>query len=215
MTTVACDRPTSVTKSLLGYGVIAGPFYFIVSLAQALTRDGFDLTRHEWSLLANGSLGWVQIANFILTGAMVLAFAVGLRRALRSKVAWLIGVFGVGLIGGGVFRADPALGFPPGTPDGPGAVSWHGLLHFVCAGVGFLCLIVACLTLARRFAAEGDRRWAAFSAVTGVAFLAAFAGVATGTGGAAGTAVIFAFIAAVALAFGWIAALAVRLYRNA
>ena len=34
------------TRSLLGYGIIAGPVFVVVSLAQALTRDGFDLARH-------------------------------------------------------------------------------------------------------------------------------------------------------------------------
>ena len=81
-----CDPATAVTRSLLGYGVIAGPLYVVVSLAQALTRDGFDLTRHAWSLLANGSMGWIQIANLILVGAMTIAFAAGLRRALPRSV---------------------------------------------------------------------------------------------------------------------------------
>jgi hypothetical protein len=62
--------PNQVTRSLLGYGVLAGPLYVGVSLAQALTRDGFELTRHAWSLLSNGSLGWLQIANFLVTGLM-------------------------------------------------------------------------------------------------------------------------------------------------
>ena len=208
-----CDRTTSVTRSLLGYGVIAGPFYVLVSLAQALTRDGFDLSRHEWSLLANGSLGWIQIVNFLLTGAMIVAFAVGLRRA--DQGSWtprLIAVYGLGMVGAGIFRADPSLGFPPGTPDGPGAVSWHGLLHFVCAGIGFGCMIAACLVMARRFAATGERGWAGFSAVTGVAFLGAFVGVASS--GSGNPALIYTFIAAVVLVFAWISALAVRLYRT-
>src|SRR4030088_2017127 len=51
----------------------AGPFYVAVSLAQALTRDGFDLTRHAWSMLANGSLGWIQITNLIVTGLIVIS----------------------------------------------------------------------------------------------------------------------------------------------
>lgn len=50
-------RANRVTRSLLGYGMLAGPFYVAVSLAQALSRDGFDLTRHAWSLLANGEHG--------------------------------------------------------------------------------------------------------------------------------------------------------------
>ncbi len=65
MTSTECpplaDR---VTKSLLGYGVLAGPFYVIVAAAQAVLRDGFDPTRHSVSQLSNGDFGWVQIANF-------------------------------------------------------------------------------------------------------------------------------------------------------
>jgi hypothetical protein len=208
-----CDRTTSMTRSLLGYGVIAGPFYVVVSLAQALTRAGFDLSRHEWSLLANGSLGWIQIANLILSGLMSVAFAVGLRRA--GGGAWaprLVTAYGLGLVGAGIFTADPSLGFPPGTPDGPGPVSWHGLLHFVCAGIGFLCMIAACLVMARRFARDGERGWAVFSAVTGVAFLGAFVGVASS--GSGQPVLIYTFIAAVVLVWTWMSALAVHLFRT-
>ena len=71
-----------ITKSLLGYGVIAGPIYVVVVAAQAATRDGFDPRRHAASQLANGDLGWIQIATFLITGAMTIAAAVGIRRAL-------------------------------------------------------------------------------------------------------------------------------------
>ena len=213
----SCDPATSTTKALLAYGVLAGPTFVLVSLAQALTRDGFDLARHQWSLLSNGALGWIQIANFVLTGLMTVAFAVGLRRSLRRGrgATWaprLVGAYGVSLVGAGVFRADPAAGFPAGTPAGVGEVSWHGVLHFVTGGIGFACLVAACLVVGRRFTAEGRPRWATFSVVTGVLFLAGFAGIASGSGGA-GTNV--PFIAAVVLAWAWISALAVDLYRRA
>ena len=78
-------RGAAVTRSLLGCGVLAGPFYLAVSLIQALLRDGFDLARHPLSLLANGPGGWVQTANFVLTGLMVLAAAVGFGRVLGRK----------------------------------------------------------------------------------------------------------------------------------
>lgn len=55
-----CTPEARVTKSLLGYGVLAGPCYVTVSLAQALAHKGFDLTRHDWSLLAAGAWGWIQ-----------------------------------------------------------------------------------------------------------------------------------------------------------
>ena len=211
----ACDSRTRVTRSLLGYGALAGPLYVAVSLAQALLRPGFDLTRHEWSLLADGPLGWIQVVNFWLSGAMVLAFAVGLRRALTPGrgARWaprLIGLYGIGLVLAGLFRADPALGFPPGTPAGPAAISWHGLLHLLSATAGFAGLIAACFVMAARFASEGRRGWAIGSRLVGVVFAAGFAGVASGAGGAATT---LGFTAAVLIGWAWLSAVAVDRYR--
>jgi hypothetical protein len=57
-----------VTRSLLGWGVVVGVFYLIVGLAQALLRDGFDLARHQLSLLMLGDFGSVQTANLVLPG---------------------------------------------------------------------------------------------------------------------------------------------------
>jgi hypothetical protein len=171
--------PVRVTRSLLGYGAVAGPAYVVVSLAQALTRDGFDLTRHAWSLLA----------NVALTGAMLVAFAVGLRRALAGGRGgrWAprpIGAFGVGMaLPALVFRADPAQGFPPGAAEQPER-SWHGALHYPVAGIAFLSLVVACFVLASRYRAEGRGGWAAFSTVAGVVLLVGFAGLSASAGAA-------------------------------
>lgn len=210
-----CSPAARATRSLLGYGVIAGPFYVAVSLAQALTRDGFQMDRHSWSLLENGSLGWIQITNFIVTGLMTVAAAVGLRRAMtagrgRRWVPLLIAVYGVGMLGAGIFTADPAQGFPIGTPEVT-AVSWHGMLHFVTGGIGFLCLIAACLVLGSRFAAAGRTGLAWFSRVTGIAFLAAFAGIASGSHGPTTP----AFVAAVLLVWAWLATVCIHFYRAA
>lgn len=212
-----CDHATRVTRSLLGYGALAGPVYVMVALAEALIRPGFDLTRDDVSLLANGDLGWIQIANFLVTGAMVIAFAVGLDRAFAGRrtgqrAARLLAAFGAGLVGAGIFVADPMHGFPPGAPAGmPAAISLHGLLHIVFAGLGFLCFVGACVLLAREFGQTGRRRWAVASAMTGVAFLAGFAGVASGS---SNQAVVLAFWAVLLLAWGWLTAIAVRLYRD-
>ena len=211
-----CDPASAVTRSLLGYGVIAGPLYVAVALAQALTREGFDLTRHQWSMLANGGPGWIQIANFVITGLMVTAFAIGMRRGMVGGpgARWaprLIAVYGASLIAAGIFRADPALGFPAGTPDGPGSVSWHGLLHFAAGGVGFTALAAACIVMARRFGAAGSRGWAVFSMVTGVVFLTGFAMIASSVGSPTAT---LLFTGAVLLVWTWISAVALHLYRR-
>lgn len=204
---------TKLTRALLICGLIAGPFYIVVGLIQALTRPGFDLMRHDLSLLANGDLGWIQITNLVLTGLLVGAFAVGMRQALyagpgRTWGPILLGVYGLGLIGAGFFIADPAFGFPPGTPADAHTISWHGLLHIITAGIGFLALIAACFVLARRFASRRQRGWAAYSLATGVIFFAAFVGVATGSGQPWS---VIGFWIGVVVAWAWISAMAVKL----
>jgi len=212
-----CDPQVGLTRSLLGYGVIVGPIYVVVSVAQALTRSGFDIGRHQWSLLENGDLGWIQITNFLLSGAMLVAFAVGLRRRLAPGIGsrWaprLTAVFGACLVAAGVFTADPALGFPAGTPEGPGRVSWHGLLHFSAAGVGFTAIAAACFVIARRYGADGRRGLAQYSRATGTVFLAGFFCVASGAGSAVAN---LLFVAAVVALWTWISVVAVDLYRSA
>jgi hypothetical protein len=205
--------PDTGTQMLLRCGIVAGPLYTVVAYGQAFTREGFDITRHALSLLSNGSLGWLQIANFLITGVLVIACAVGLGRVLSHGVGrkWgprLIGTFGAGMIAAGLFVADPALGFPPGTPDGPPTtMTTHGILHFAAGGVGFFALIIACFVFARRFSASGQAGWTIFSVATGTIFLATFMGISSG---AATPAVIIAFSLGILLVWAWIAALAAK-----
>jgi Protein of unknown function (DUF998) len=221
VTTPGAEAPTAssqttgrLTGALLACGAVAGPLYIVLGLVQVLIRPGFDLRRHELSLMSIGDLGWIQITNFLVSGLLVIAGAVGMRRVLHPGRGWtwgplLVGVYGLGLIGGGFFVADPMNGFPPGTPAGTtNAISWHALLHFISGGVGFLGLIAACFVFARRFAALGQRGWTAYSAMTGVVFLAAFFGIASGSKQAA---INLAFAVAVVLGWAWVSAMAVRL----
>lgn len=212
-----CDRTTAVTRSLLAYGVIAGPFYLVVGLAQALTRDGFDVAHHDLSLLANGPWGWIQVANLVLTGLMTIAAAVGVRRALghRGSGSWgprLVGLYGVALVAAGVFVADPMSGFPPGAPDRPADLSWHGLLHLISGALGFIVLVAACFALAGRRLGGGRAWWATYSRITGVIVLVGFAGVATGS--SSPVAVLGLWVGVVA-GWIWLAMLSIQLYQRA
>jgi hypothetical protein len=169
-TTVA---PLTVGKRrLLACGAAAGPLFILVAALQVLTRDGFDLARHPLSLLSVGQHGWIQIANFVVTGVLFFLGAVGMRRAMAGRGAtWgprLLGFFGASLVWAGVFVADPADGFPIGTPAGPGEETWHGIAHNMAPGLAFLALIAACFVFARRFAVRGERGWAAYSVITGL-----------------------------------------------
>jgi hypothetical protein len=205
----AFGATTKRTRALLACGVAAGPVFMAVGLTQAFTRAGFDPTRHALSLLENGSLGWIQISNFVVTGLLVIAAAVGVRRVLGRSAGGtcgprLVAVFGAGMISAGAFRADPADGFPPGTPGGQGEVSVHGALHMASFGVSFLCLIAACFVAARALAAIGRAPAARASRIGGVVMLAA---IVASFGTAGSSAAVAAIYVAVVIGWVWLAAL--------
>jgi hypothetical protein len=208
-----CSPEGRITKSLLGYGPLAGTVFVGSIFIQGLTRRGFSIPHDDASLLANGPLGWIQVVTFLVAGAMTIAAAVGVHRALPSRWApRLIGLYGAGLMGAGVFRADPADGFGPGAPAGKAAhISWHGDGHLIAASIGFIAIIAACFVVARYLARAGHRGLAVYSRITGVAFAAAFVGVTTGSDFPA---VVLPFYAAVTAVFAWLAVVTVHLYRR-
>jgi hypothetical membrane protein len=198
---------TSVSRALLVGGLIAGPVFILVAVIQALTRQGFDLSRHPLSLLSLGDLGWIQTTNFVVSGLLVIAFSVGIRRILPSnrRATWgslAVGTFGAGLVVAGVSPPAPAFAFPPGTPDGmPATVGTSAILHGVGFTVGFVSLTVTCLLFSRRFAADARSGWALYS--VGTAVLALALSMWPGRDAAS----LRYFIAA-AIAWAWISALA-------
>ncbi|GAA1776167.1 DUF998 domain-containing protein [Luedemannella helvata] len=209
MSTIPADattvRPRTATKPLLVAGALAAPLFATASLAQAFTRAGFDLTRHPLSMLSTGDLGWLQITTFVLTGALMIAGAAGLRRMLASRWApRLLTVTGTGMIVAGIFTMDPGDGFPAGTPAGPGTtLSWHAGLHLAAGTVSFAALIAACFVLARQLAGRGVR---IASLVAGTALLAG--NVWAMAGGRAGSLTLAIGVIA---AMAWISALHGRL----
>lgn len=203
------------TRALLTCALVAGPLWWAVVLAQMLARPGFDLRRHAISLLSLGDLGWIQVVNFIVAGTLLVAGSLGMRRALNGGRggAWgpvLVGAFGLGLIGAGLFAPDPLNGFPPGTPSSSGGLSGHGALHVLFSSASFLCLIVvSAVVFARRFATLGQRGWALYAVAAGVSVLVAWAWLVVTA--ASSSVVNVAFPAAVALAWALITVVAAQL----
>lgn len=142
-------------------GIIALPFYITLSLLMAFTREGFDWIIHPASFLSLGSFGWTQILNFVLTGLLLITCGVGIRKSYKSGVGstWLTPLFvimGIGMIMGGVFPADPALGFPPGAPEGmPERMSWHAAIHGFAPIISSLAHAGILLILARWLYKQG------------------------------------------------------------
>ncbi|WAL66402.1 DUF998 domain-containing protein [Amycolatopsis cynarae] len=204
--TATIFRPATPTR--LTCLAVAAPLWTTVSLAQAAGREGFDLTRHPLSALSNGSLGWLQIANFVIAGMLTVFGATGLRQALPGRWApRLVLVNGIGMVAAGIFSMDPADGFPSGTPAGmPHTMSWHSYGHMAAGGIAFLALIAACYVLGRHFARTGNRRDAIISSLAGTALLLGDAWAMTG--GEAGS---LTLAVGVILAMLWVSVVAARL----
>lgn len=172
--------PKTAGSALLRCGVIAGPLYLVTGVLQGVLREGFDFARHPLSVLANGSFGWIQTANFLVTGALVIAAAVGFRRALGPPcrgVTWSLGLYGAAMIAAAFFPADPVDGFPPGTPLGfPTSISTTGLLHFVFGALAFTSLGVSALFGAGAMRRRQRPALAWLSLFTGLSVLFGFFG---------------------------------------
>jgi len=161
-----------------GAGLLVGLLFTVGYLAEGAFRGhGYSPLRHPVSSLALGPQGWEQVANFVGCGLLVVLFAVGLRRSLRPgpgalALPVLVGTWGVGLLGAGIFVTDPVGGYP--TAASP--VTWHGQLHDLAFSLpGFAALTLAMLAAAVAFARRRSGRFAVYSALSAVAFAVLFA----------------------------------------
>ena len=208
------EKQTLPTRVMLACGAVGGPLYVAVTLAQALTRAGFDMRHHRFTLLTAGDLGWIHQSNMVLVGVLTVLFAIGVRRMLREGrgALWgprLLGLFGAAYVFGGLWTADPVAGFPLGTTAEMVRTTWQGAVQNGSRGASSLLLIAASLVIAGWFAAEGRRAWAWFyGAAIPLVFVALTAvGFALGVNPVAP-----AFLATPWI---WVTALAVHLYRLA
>ena len=202
-----------LTKGLLICGITIAPLFFAVVFLQSVTRAGFDIRRAPLSILSLGDLGWIQIANFIITGVLALACAIGMRRAIAGSKGgtWgplLIATYGLGLILAGIFHPDPGYGFPPGS-GAPVAMlprmSGHATLHSVGFLIVVLSLIAACFVFFRGFRFRDQNGWGIYSAATGIVAPVLIAvGITTNT-------ILLIPVMAV-ITFGWLSAVAARLH---
>ena len=197
-------------------GVIAPVAFIVVFLVEGAIRPDYDPVRHFVSLLALTDRGWIQIANFIVGGAAIAWFGLGLRDswAGTGRGRWvprLVATGGLALVVCGVFVGDPALGYPPGTPPGiPIDTSWHAAVHYLGVLTLLLSLTAGMFIAARHGPTTPTRAWAAYSIASGVLLFAGWVGsfVLVGPSGIVETAGLWQRIAVVA-GWQWLAGLAV------
>lgn len=208
----------------LACGVVAGPLFVSSFTAIGARRAGYDWRRHAVSSLADGRAGWLQRANFVVTGLLYCIAAQGLawstERTAAPRVAPVL-VFGVGagLVGSGLFVTDPVAGFPPSSDDrdrsdGAPAITptRGGRLHNLCAIPIFAGIPAAALACAAAAARRGEYAWALYSAGSAVGMTRAFALFGAAFGGTprlAGRGGLWQRIS-IATGFGWLSVLSLR-----
>ena len=185
-----------VVAAELACGVAAGPLFVTSFTAIGARRSGYDWRRHAVSSLAAAPGGWLQRANFMVTGSLFCVAAHGLARGSKEAagpraVPALTFAVGGGLIGSGLFVTDPVAGYPP-SPSGqaradrtPAAVpTREGTLHNLCAIPIFVGIPIVALTSATSSARRGQHRWASYSAGSAIAMGSASALFGAAFGGA-------------------------------
>jgi len=164
-------------KKLLYAGIVGPLLFIVVFLLEGLTRPGYSAWRHYVSQLATGDGGWMQVANFLVCGTLVLTFAVALRQSLKGRRGSvggpvLIGLFGTALLVAGIFVTDPALGYPVGASM---VHTVHGMIHGLAGLAAFTLLPAAAFVMAWHFSSEpGSRRWTLYSVGVGTLLIVMF-----------------------------------------
>jgi len=207
-------------KSLLLGGIIAGPVFLVVSFLEGF-RAGYDPVRMPISLLSAGPDGWTQVANFFVAGSLVVAGAVGLAttrsggRAVGLVGPALLAIFGLGIIGAGLFSTDPALGYPPGIVA-PLVATDHGSAHDLVSLVVFVDLPIACLVVAFRFVRQRALAWGVYSAATALVLIVVLATVIVAFNTRSPLADIGGLLQRVWLlaGFGWLRVLSLHAWRH-
>ena len=159
--TQSAQEQPAPTRPLLAGGAVGPLLFIVVFLIEGATRPHYSVWQDAVSALELGEGGWMQSTNFIVCGALVFGFAIGLRRVLRTGrgSTWgpiLLGIFGLCLIGAGIFVTDPGLGYPHEASTI--TVTVHGTIHSLISLFAFISLPAACFVLARRDAADRASR---------------------------------------------------------
>lgn len=171
----AIDRHTTDrwVRAALAAGVVAPAVFVLTFAVDGWLRADYDPASMFVSELSIGPGGWVQEANFVLTGLLLVVFAVGVRRAQHpgraaTVTAVTVAVMGACLAGSGFANTDHAVLFTQ--------LSGEGRVHGLLGAVFFLGVLVA--PWAAAVATEpdaGGRAWRRLTVAVTVVLLAATA----------------------------------------
>ena len=199
---------STLVAQLCALAGVVGPIIFVLgfTIAGWLTPDYSPLRQSVSSLGAEGPYLWLQNANFIVFGLLLMAFALGFFQQMQQLLTregaltstLLLMLTGAGLVNDGFFTEGPVT-------------TLHGLLHGLGFLVIFVSLIVALFIVGHQLSSLAAWRSAGwYSTMTGLLTLgvlilsAVFAEPLQLTG-------LFQRVLVV-VAFGWYVVMGIRLF---
>ena len=216
MTTLSHAAPAVArrTTGLTGLaGIVAGPFFLgLILLNTWLSRDflhsiGWELVGGKSvpypSCLALGPHGWMQVGAFLVTGLLVVVFAIGLRRTLPQRRLSTAGVALLGLFGAALATSSSKTDWSTVHGDDPTTV--NGVVHIAAFVVMVPSILAATVVIG--LALRGAAQWRPFAIVSPLVGIGLVLSLVFGPHGQA------TFLVFLALLFGWILALALRQHR--
>ena len=149
---------------------IAAPLWFTALVVlQGLLQPDYSHIKMPISALAAWPYGWIQILNFLVVGALMAAWAIGVHNVIRPTRFGLVSIVlllasSLGLVLAGIFPWINVNGVPTETPQ-----------HVVSAVLVFSGASLGLIFLSRRMA--GDPEWKKLSSyvlATGIVMLVLF-----------------------------------------
>lgn len=142
-------------------GMVCPVLFVTVFTVYGWLCPGYSPTSMFVSELSLGPYGWVQMLNFVLTGALMVVFGRGLAVHFTTGAASragpvLVQCMGVSLMVSGLFATDPSAMFDQ--------ASAHGVVHGIFGAIFFTLAPVSCFVFYRRF--RSDRPWRPLAAWT-------------------------------------------------
>ena len=157
-----------ISQRLLWAGVIVPLLFATIFTIDGALTPGYSAYNEAISYLDLGTYGWIQRANFIILGLLLLAFTIGYRRQIRPLLegAWLSIVTSLfvlsnlGWIMTGVFGPNTYL-----APQNSG----YALLHQIASIVVFLPFALALMVQGiKLFITRGWRLYGVYSFLLGI-----------------------------------------------
>ncbi len=139
-------------------GIIAPVVFVTLFTIEGWLRAGYNPMSMFVSELSLGSWGWMQIANFLITGTLIFLFGRGVAKQFTTGKAAKVGtvclqIIGLSLIASGPFITDPSVMF--------NQTSIHGIIHGIFGAIVFSLMPVTCFVFFLRF--RRDTSWRVFA----------------------------------------------------